>query len=127
MATTPWGSLSEATRVAVCVHGLSLIVTTRAEPNSEVEPTPVLATPADSLSNTVYSSGPICSGSCCQAKISPALLSNWPGAAASLKLEALPPSCQMICPVWPLTLYTVQVSRASTSRLPSGSGLTALM
>ncbi len=39
----------------------------------------------------MYSSCPIASGSCCQAKISPALSSDWPGAARSLKLLSLPP------------------------------------
>ncbi len=83
--------------------------------------------PADSLSKNVYSSWPIASGSCCQAKISPALSRVWPGAARSVKLLALPPSCQMILPVKRLTLYVVQVSRASISRLPSVSMWTALM
>jgi hypothetical protein len=78
--------------------------TARLKPNSEVAPLPVLATPADSLSKNVYSSWPTSFGSCCQAKISPAVLRDCPGAASSVKLEALPPSRQMMFPARRLTL-----------------------
>ena len=59
--------------------------------------------------------------------MSPASFSDWPGAALSVKLESLPPSCQMMLPVRGSTSYVVQVSRASISRLPFVSSLTALM
>ena len=39
-----------------------------------------------------------------QENASPALSSTWPGAACSLKLESLPPSCQMVLPLKWLTL-----------------------
>src|ERR1700733_10943644 len=118
-ATSPSGWLSDAISVAVRERSSSLTVTARLTGNSGV--------PADSLSKNVYRSCPTASGSCCQAKIVRASFRDWPGAACRRKLEALPPSCQMIWPVKRLTLYVVHVSRASISRLPSVSKWTALI
>jgi hypothetical protein len=56
--------------------------------------------PSDSSSKNVYSPFPMASGSCWKAKISPALSRACPGAAVSLNVLCLPPSSQMIFPVY---------------------------
>ena len=94
-AERPSGWSSEASSVAVLLCGFSLTVTARLYGSSGV--------PEESLSKNVYTPSPNASGSCCQAKISPALSSTCPGPATSLKLESLPPSCQMMFPLCGLT------------------------
>ena len=83
--------------------------------------------PSDSSSKTVYTLPPSASGSCWNAKISPALSSFWPGAASRANVLCLPPSCQIIAPVRRFTLEMVQVKRELISKLPSVSRWTALM